>query len=57
MKNISKKQRHLERIRAERDIFVGGPVMSIEWGMDESWPVLYVSQNCLSILGYTQEEM
>ncbi|MDY0122221.1 MAG: diguanylate cyclase [Sulfurimonas sp.] len=55
--DISKKQQKLEKLRRERDIFIGGPVMSIEWGVSEEWPVIYASQNSINILGYTQEEM
>ena len=55
--DISKKQKKLQKLRQERDIFIGGPVMSIEWGVREGWPVVYASQNAAQILGYTPEEM
>ena len=55
--DISKKQQKLQRLRQERDLFIGGPVMSIEWDVSEGWPVIYASQNSVNILGYSPEEM
>ena len=52
-------QRSLEEryLKEEGELFVGGPVMLIEWQNRENWPISYVSQNCEVILGYTKEEL
>lgn len=44
-------------LRQERDLFAAGPVMTISWLPDKPWPINYVSENVIEILGYTYEEM
>ncbi|WP_052572010.1 hybrid sensor histidine kinase/response regulator [Geothrix fermentans] len=46
-----------QALRAERGLFVGGPVMVIKWRNAEGWPVDYVSPNIQAILGYAPEEL
>jgi len=46
-----------EALKAERDLFSNGPVITLEWDPSQNWPVRYVSRNAESILGYTQQEM
>ena len=52
-------QRALEQryLKEEGELFVGGPVMLMEWQNREDWPISYVSKNCEAILGYTREEL
>ncbi|MDH5637207.1 MAG: PAS domain S-box protein [Nitrospinota bacterium] len=45
-----------QKLRQERDIFVGGPVVLFLWRAEEGWPVEYVSPN-VAQFGYTQEEL
>jgi PAS domain S-box-containing protein len=45
------------KLRAERELFSKGPVITIEWDAHHHWPVSYVSENVLDILGYSPEEM
>jgi diguanylate cyclase (GGDEF)-like protein/PAS domain S-box-containing protein len=50
--------RHQENeLRAERDLFSAGPVLTMVRGVSESFPVLQVSSNISAILGYTPDEM
>jgi PAS domain S-box-containing protein len=44
-------------LKHERDLFTAGPVFTIAWALDGSWPVTFVSENVSQILGYTPEEM
>ena len=46
-----------EALKAERDLFSQGPVLTIEWDPSSHWPIRYVSANVTDILGYTAEEM
>ncbi|MCD6259308.1 MAG: response regulator [Helicobacteraceae bacterium] len=55
--DISEKVKAQRELEFEHTLFVGGPVMSIEWQVTEGWPMSFVSKNCESILGYTSEEM
>ncbi|MEA3288474.1 MAG: PAS domain S-box protein [Candidatus Marinimicrobia bacterium] len=48
---VGLKQRQLELIE-ERRIFFSGPVIQIHWPMDESEPLIYISENVKDILGY-----
>jgi PAS domain S-box-containing protein len=45
-----------ERLRQERDIFMGGPVVVFKWRAAEGWPVEYVSPN-VSQFGYPPEDL
>jgi len=45
-----------QKLRQERDIFVGGPVVLFLWRAEEGWPVEYVSPN-VTQFGYTQEDL
>ncbi len=46
-----------QKLRAERELFTGGPVAAIIWTPEPGWPVSYVSRNINQICGYTAEEM
>ncbi|MEG3638226.1 ATP-binding protein [Magnetococcus sp. PR-3] len=39
-------------IRAERDLFIGGPCVIFKWRNSYGWPVEYVSENLTEVLGY-----
>ncbi|MBN2018141.1 MAG: PAS domain S-box protein [Candidatus Cloacimonetes bacterium] len=40
----------------ERDLFSEGPVLTIVWSPEKNWPVTYVSQNIVDVLGYNKDE-
>lgn len=46
-----------DTLRSERDLFAAGPIFTIAWAPEESWPVTFVSKNVQQILGYTPQEM
>jgi PAS domain S-box-containing protein len=46
-----------DTLRSERDLFAAGPIFTIAWAPEETWPVTFVSENVHQILGYTPEEM
>jgi PAS domain S-box-containing protein len=46
-----------DTLRSERDLFAAGPIFTIAWAPEESWPVMFVSENVQHILGYTQKEI
>lgn len=39
-----------EALRAERNLFVGGPVAIFKWSAADGWPVIYVSPNVSNLL-------
>jgi len=57
-RDITDRKRMEEDLRAERGLFVGGPVMVLRWrAAPPNWRVDYVSSNVSSILGYAQEDL
>ncbi|MPQ76364.1 PAS domain S-box protein [Hydrogenovibrio sp. JE_KL2] len=44
-------------LTVERNLFAGGPTVILKWAPYEGWPIIYVSKNVETILGYTSEEM
>lgn len=51
-------QRRAERaLQREHDLFANGPVVVFSWAAREGWPVLSVSANCASVLGYDQADL
>jgi len=57
MVDITARKQAEEALREERNRFAAGPVITLTWGLEASWPVLYVSSNVEKILGFTPEEM
>ncbi|BDU69017.1 hypothetical protein GETHOR_11180 [Geothrix oryzae] len=55
--DITERQRVEGALRAERGLFVGGPVMVIKWSSAEGWPVEYISPNVQTILGFPPEDL
>ncbi|NTW87200.1 MAG: PAS domain S-box protein, partial [Holophagaceae bacterium] len=55
--DVTERQQIEEALRAERGLFVGGPVMIIRWRSTYPWQVDYVSPNVLALLGYRPEEL
>ncbi|MGM0520075.1 MAG: CBS domain-containing protein [Campylobacterota bacterium] len=45
-----------DKLKLERDMFIGGPTLLFVWILQEDWPVEYVSPNVKSILGYTKKD-
>ncbi|MGM0623349.1 MAG: CBS domain-containing protein [Campylobacterota bacterium] len=43
-----------DKIKLERDMFVGGPSVLFVWQLQKGWPVEYVSPNVAKILGYAK---
>lgn len=56
-RDITEKRMILHALEQERELFSSGPVMTLEWGPSQNWPIRYISSNCLDILGYSKEEM
>ncbi len=55
--DITERQQIEEALRAERGLFVGGPVMIIRWRATPPWRVDYVSPNVQALLGYRPEDL
>jgi PAS domain S-box-containing protein len=45
-----------QRLQAEQNLFVSGPVIIFKWQAVEGWPVEYVSPNVEGLLGYAVDE-
>ncbi|SFR52535.1 PAS domain-containing protein [Thiomicrospira sp. ALE5] len=45
------------RLKNERDLFAGGPVLVFKWRPEEGWPVNFVSSNVQQILGISVDEV
>ncbi|WP_051682474.1 EAL domain-containing protein [Hydrogenovibrio marinus] len=55
--DISEEKEIENSLRAERNLFAGGPAIVLQWEPTENWPIVYVSKNIENVLGYTTEEM
>jgi PAS domain S-box-containing protein len=55
--DVTERQETEEALRAERGLFVGGPVMVIRWQSAPPWPVDYISPNVQALLGYAPEDL
>ena len=55
--DVTAQQKAEDALRAERDLFTAGPVITISWAPENLWPVTFVSKNVTQILGYTPEQM
>ncbi len=56
-RDISIRKQALLALEKERKLFNSGPVLIIDWRVEENWPIEYITENCLEILGYTAEEL
>ena len=45
-----------DKIKLERDMFVGGPTVMFVWQLKQGWPTEYVSPNVQKILGYAKSD-
>ncbi len=45
-----------DKIKLERDMFVGGPTILFVWKLEDQWPVEYVSPNVEQFLGYSKKQ-
>lgn len=43
-------------LRQDRAMFMNGPVVIFIWRDSENWPVEYVSENVLAVLGYSDQD-
>jgi signal transduction histidine kinase len=50
--NITDQVRMETALRAERNLFVGGPAVVFKWAAEPGWPVEYVSPNVQEQFGY-----
>ncbi|WPL16439.1 Aerobic respiration control sensor protein ArcB [Thiorhodovibrio winogradskyi] len=57
VENAERLARSEQALRAERDLFSAGPVVTFVWGLEPSWPIQRVSSNAKAILGYGPEEL
>jgi len=55
--DITEQRKAEDALRAERDLFAAGPVITISWSPEKHWPVTFVSKNVTQILGYTPGQM
>lgn len=46
-----------EALQLERELFIGGPVVTIRWQVNVSGRIKYISPNVILLLGYKPEEM
>ncbi|QEP43784.1 EAL domain-containing protein [Ectothiorhodospiraceae bacterium BW-2] len=44
-------------LKAERDLFIGGPVVVLIWLPEPEWPILYASPNATHLFGYSLEAL
>jgi len=47
----------LAELKAERDLFIGGPVAVLIWRVTDNWPLEYASPNIANVFGRCQEAM
>lgn len=45
------------KLEIERSLFARGPAVAVVWRFKPGWPVSYISENSLEVLGYTPQEM
>ncbi len=55
VKDITERRVVEDAIKAERDIFIGGPIVVFLWRNLPGWPLEYVSENVEKVLGYPVE--
>jgi PAS domain S-box-containing protein len=46
-----------QRLKTERDLFAGGPVIVFKWSPQDGWPIEFVSPNVELLLGYSAESL
>lgn len=57
VRDISEKNRVMQDLRAQRDLFSGGPTMVFSWRPEAGWPVAFCSANVKQLLGYRGQRM
>ena len=57
IRDISKLKESEKEVYLERNLFSEGPVITLVWKYSENWPILRVSSNVQTILGYTPESL
>ncbi len=55
--DITERKQAQDDLRAERDLFTGGPVAVLVWRPEPGWPVAYASPNVAEVFGYESGEM
>ncbi|MCB1760840.1 MAG: PAS domain S-box protein [Gammaproteobacteria bacterium] len=56
-RDITESKKAVQNLRAQRDLFSGGPTMVFNWLPLEGWPVEFCSANIEQILGYPSERL
>jgi diguanylate cyclase (GGDEF)-like protein/PAS domain S-box-containing protein len=56
VRDLTERRRAERALAMERELFSAGPVAVFTWLPRPGWPVVYVSSNIASVLGYTPEE-
>jgi PAS domain S-box-containing protein len=56
-RDVTERESALAELRAERALFVDGPVGVLVWGTEADWPLLYASDNIHNVFGYRKEAM
>ncbi len=54
-RDITERRRMEAALQAERQLFIGGPIVVFKWRAESGWPVEYVSPNVTKQLGYKPE--
>ena len=56
-RSFKKEQLAVKELLKNQKLFSSGPVITIEWILENNWPIKNISNNCENILGYTKDEM
>ena len=56
VRDLTERRRAEQALATERELFSAGPVAVFSWLPQPGWPVVHVSSNISSVLGYTPEE-
>ncbi|MFO1282868.1 MAG: PAS domain S-box protein [Burkholderiales bacterium] len=56
-RDVTRRESAVANLRAERDLFIGGPVGVLIWRIAPDWPVEYASENIANVFGRRANEM
>ena len=56
-RDVTRREKALANLHAERELFIGGPVGVLIWRIEEHWPLDYASANIHNVFGYTAGQM